>query len=254
VHSYSRPAECVAPNGVAYLNVDPEPHGARIFFFTRNGGVSDAPFDSLNVSRKVGDHASSVDQNLALVRATMDDRPSAWVRQVAGDRVVEAQGPGFAGEADALITANAGHALVVAVADCAPVAFVGGDEVAMVHSGWRGTLAGISGKTARRMRAASATVYLGPCIRECCYEVSGEKADRFADRFGADVVSGRQLSLPAAIRTDLEEAGIEDFHDLRLCTGCTPELFFSHRKQGPTTGRNLAAIAKLEDAYSGRST
>lgn len=251
MRSYSSPAEAIAPNGVAYLQIDPEPEGARIYFFTRNGGVSKAPYDSLNVSRKVGDDAESVERNIARIRAAMHDLPSAWVRQVAGDDVVRVSGPGFAGEADALVTAGTGHALAVAVADCAPVAMVGGDEVAMAHSGWRGTLAGISGKTASRMRASRIVAYLGPCIRECCYEVSQDIAKRFADRFGADVVSGRQLSLPRAIRTDLEEAGVEAFYDLGYCTGCNPELFFSHRKQGPATGRNLAAIARVGDSRVG---
>lgn len=253
MRSYSRTAEYIAQGGVSYLNIDPEPEGVRIYFFTRNGGVSEAPFDSLNVSRRVGDEERAVEQNLALIRAAMDGRPSAWVRQVAGDEVVAVSGPGFAGEADALVTDGNDHALVVAVADCAPVAFVSGEEVAMAHSGWRGTLAGISGKTAHRMKGAGITAYLGPCIRECCYEVSEEIAASFIGRFGAEVVSGRQLSLPRAIRTDLEEAGVEEFHDLGFCTGCAPELFFSHRKQGPRTGRNLAAIAKVGDVREGLS-
>ena len=89
--------------------------------------------------------------------------------------------------------------------------------------------------------------YIGPGIRGCCYEVSEELAGRFAGRFGDDVVSGRHLSLPAAIRVDLEEAGVEEVHDLGLCSGCRPDLFYSHRKQGPATGRNLAAVAKVVD-------
>jgi copper oxidase (laccase) domain-containing protein len=58
------------------------------------------------------------------------------------------------------------------------------------------------------------------------------------------VVSERYLSLPAAIRTNLREAGVEEVVDLRLCSGCRPDLFYSHRKQGPLTGRNLAAVAR----------
>jgi copper oxidase (laccase) domain-containing protein len=111
-----------------------------------------------------------------------------------------------------------------------------------VHSGWRGTLAEISRKAAG-MLGGEARAYVGPCIRGCCYEVSQELADQFAGRFGPGVVSGRYLSLPNAIARNLEEAGIGEVHDLGLCTGCRPELFFSHRKQGPETGRNLAAVA-----------
>ena len=58
------------------------------------------------------------------------------------------------------------------------------------------------------------------------------------------MVSGRYLSLPAAIKVDLERTGIGEIHDLGLCSGCRPDLF-SHRKQGPLTGRNLAAVAMV---------
>ncbi|HZC19230.1 MAG TPA: laccase domain-containing protein, partial [Rubrobacteraceae bacterium] len=74
---------------------------------------------------------------------------------------------------------------------------------------------------------------------------SPELSDRFVERFGPEVVEGRYLSLPAAIRRNLEEVGVDEVHDLGLCTGCRPDLFFSHRKQGPKTGRNLAAVARL---------
>jgi YfiH family protein len=158
--------------------------------------------------------------------------------------VARVSAAGFAGEADALITSEQELCLSVAVADCVPVALVGGGEVGMVHSGWRGTLAGVSGKAARRMESPEIRAYVGPCIRGCCYEVSEELARGFADEFGEGVVSGRNLSLPEAIRIDLERAGVE-VHDLGLCTGCLPDLFYSHRRQGPLTGRTLASVAKV---------
>ena len=221
---------------------DPDPGTARVWFFTRNGGVSEPPYDSLNVSTLVGDDPDAVAENLSRIRSVMDGRPSAWVRQVAGDGIVTVEEPGFAGEADALVTGREGFALVVAVADCVPVALVGEGAVGMVHSGWRGTLAGIVGKAARVV-SPRGRAYVGPCIRGCCYEVSEELAGRFAERFGPRVVSGRYLSLPDAIRVDLEEAGDYEVHDLGLCTGCRPDLFYSHRKRGPKTGRALAAVA-----------
>jgi hypothetical protein len=61
-------------------------------------------------------------------------------------------------------------------------------------------------------------------------------------------VQGRYLSLPDAIRENLEEIGVGEVHDLGLCTGCRPDLFFSHRKQGPKTGRNLAAVARCRSS------
>jgi polyphenol oxidase len=234
-----------ADGGAVYVAPDPEPEEARVWFFTRLGGVSEEPYDSLNVSKKVGDRAAAVEENVSLIRRAMGGRPSAWVRQVAGDGVVRVSGTGFAGEADALVTSEEDVSLVVAVADCAPVALVGERGVGMVHSGWRGTLAGIAGKAVRSIGEKGVEAYIGPSIRGCCYEVSEELAEGFAARFGEEVVSGRYLSLPAAIRVDLERAGVEEVHDLGLCSGCRPDLFYSHRKQGPLTGRNLAAVARV---------
>ena len=221
-----------------------------MWFFTRLGGVSESPFESLNVSTKVGDTGAAVQENLSRIRSAMGDRPSAWVRQVAGDESVRVSEAGFAGIADALITERCSLPLVVGVADCVPVAIAGEESVGMVHSGWRGTLAGIPGKTARELNGEaesstdSCTAYIGPCIRQCCYEVSEELAETFAEKFGREVVDGRYLSMPDVIRRDLEDVGVENVYDLGLCTGCRPDLFYSHRMQKPVTGRNLAAIAR----------
>ena len=232
-----------AAGGAVYVTPKPGPPEARIWFFTRRGGVSKEPYDSLNVSRKVGDDPSAVEENLALIREAMGGMPSAWSRQVHADQVTRVSRAGFVGEADALVTAERGFSLVVAVADCVPVALVGERGVGMVHSGWRGTLSGVVGKAAREMGESRVRAYIGPCIRRCCYEVSTELAEEFERGFGPWVVSGRYVSLPAAIRLDLDRAGVQEIHDLGLCTGCRSDLFYSYRKQGPLTGRNLAAVA-----------
>jgi YfiH family protein len=245
VHHGVSAATHEAVGGAVYVAPDPAPEGAKVWFFTRRGGVSKRPYDSLNVSKKVGDDPAAVEENRSLIREAMSGRPSAWVRQVHADGVVGVSEAGFAGEADSLVTAETGFSLVVAVADCTPVALVGERSVGMVHSGWRGTLSGIAGRAVREMGEAPVRAYVGPCIRGCCYEVSEELAGEFARRFGEGVVSGRYLSLPAAIRVDLERAGVEEVHDLGLCTGCRPDLFYSHRRQGPLTGRNLAAVARV---------
>ncbi len=232
------------PGGAPYVTPEPSPSGARIWFFTRRGGVSEPPYDNLNVSTLVGDQPAAVAENLSRIRTTMDGRPSAWVRQIAGDGVLRVDEGRFAGEGDALVTAGEGFSLAVAIADCVPVALVGEGGVGMVHSGWRGTLKGISGKAAKEMgEPSSVRAYIGPGIRRCCYEVSEEISAEFADRFGGGVVEGRMLSLAGAIRANLHEVGVTEVHDLGLCTGCRTDLFYSHRKEGPKTGRNLAAVA-----------
>jgi len=232
-----------AAGGAVFVSPEPEPPGAKVWFFTRLGGVSDPPYDSLNVSKVVGDGGEAVAENLRRIQEAMGGQLSAWVKQVAGDGVVRVSEAVFAGEADALVTDEHGFSLVVAVADCVPVALVGERGVGMVHSGWRGTLAGVAAKAAQEM-GEPVQAYIGPSIRGCCYEVSEELARTFAGRFGKEVVSGRYLSLQAAIRINLREAGVREIHDLGLCSGCRPDLFYSHRKQGPLTGRNLAAVAR----------
>lgn len=301
-HTLASGTVITAAGGAVFVEPEPPPKNANVHFFTRLGGVSEPPFDSLNISTKAGDDPKNVEENLSRIREAMGGNPSAWVRQIAGDSVVRVSEEGFAGEADALITREGNLSLVVGVADCVPVALVGEDEVGMVHSGWRGTLSGVSGKAAREMAEASGDVessasnfmeskpppgfaassrpaseasepslagsnpsadsfspnsfspnssssnivaYIGPCIRRCCYEVSEELAGKFADEFGGDVVSGRHLSLPDAIRMDLDRAGVEGIYDLGLCTGCRPDLFFSHRMEKPVTGRSLAAVSKV---------
>ena len=232
-----------AEGGAVYVTPECGPEEASIFFFTRLGGVSEPPYDSLNVSRKVGDDPEAVDRNLSIIGQAMAGRPAAWVRQVAGDAVTRVSEPGLAGEADALVTSEPDLCLSVAVADCVPVALVGEREVGMVHSGWRGTLAGVAGKAAREVAGPRIRAYIGPSIRRCCYEVSEDLAGRFAVEFGDEVVSGRRLSLQDAIRIDLGRAGVEVL-DLGLCSGCRPDLVYSHRKEGPLTGRNLASIVR----------
>ena len=234
--------------GAVYAAPHPEPEGANVWFFTRLGGVSEPPFDSLNVSTKVEDTEEAVSENLSRIRRVMGGNETAWVRQIASDRVFRVDSAGLAGEGDALVSSESGFSLVVAVADCMPVALVSPDEVGMVHSGWRGTLSGISGNAVAEMVVdpAEVTAYIGPGIRRCCYEVSEEIAASFGQRFGEGVTDGRHISLPEAIRRNLEETGVGKVHDLGLCTGCRTDLFYSHRKEKPATGRNLAAVARAE--------
>ena len=74
--------------GVTYILPEPEPEGARVWFFTRRGGVSEPPYESLNVSTKVGDEDTKVRENLARIKSAVNGRASAWTRLVAGSEVV----------------------------------------------------------------------------------------------------------------------------------------------------------------------
>jgi polyphenol oxidase len=173
------------------------------------------------------------------------------VSQVHGREVVRA-GEGEPRQADALWTDAAGLAVSVKTADCVPILLVDPDgrRVAAVHSGWRGTdleiaAAAVEALSAQGARPERLLAAVGPCIQACCYEVSGDLAKRFVDRFGADVVPSDRgaphLDLPRAVCATLHRAGVRGDHIdvLRCCTACEQEDFFSHRRERGHTGRHL---------------
>ncbi|GMA58806.1 hypothetical protein GCM10025858_37020 [Alicyclobacillus sacchari] len=161
------------------------------------------------------------------------------------------------------MTADVGVALGILVADCAPVLFYDPARrvVAVAHSGWRGTVKGISAAVVARMtedfgsRADDIRAAIGPCIRRCCYEVDetvarqvrGTHMERaLFKRFGQD---GKYwFSLPDAIRIDLIRAGLRPEHvdDCGLCTACRTNHLFSHRREQGHAGRQMAIVALRE--------
>jgi YfiH family protein len=225
------------------------PHG----FTTRTGGGSSAPWDSLNLGQLVGDDPEAVAGNWQrLTAATGLD--FARVRQVHGAAVLEAGAPSEPQvEADGVVSATAGLAACVAVADCVPVLLArpDGSAVAALHAGWKGTLARIAAEGVRVLGASRPAepplAVIGPSIGPCCYEVGPDLAARFEAAFGARVVvagaRGPHLDLWAANERALRDAGVERVAVLRRCTACEPRLFFSHRRDGGRTGRMVAFIA-----------
>ena len=229
--------------------------GFRHGFTTRDGGVSEPPYDRLNLGGAVGDDAARVAENWRrLERAT--GLGFARVRQVHGARVVRAGAACEpAEEADVVVSTAAGVAACVSIADCVPVLLADPETgaVAAIHAGWRGTLAraaeaavaalGETGAPAARLLAA-----VGPSIGPCCYEVSEDLAARFAGEFAAGVVRPGprpRLDLWEANVRVLERAGLrrERIEVLGRCTSCEREVFFSHRRDAGRTGRQMAFIA-----------
>ncbi|EPX55523.1 hypothetical protein D187_009134 [Cystobacter fuscus DSM 2262] len=247
----------------------PVPHG----FSTREGGVSEEPFASLNLGFAVGDERERVVENhrrlaerLGVPLATLHT-----VKQVHGDRVVEAgAGEGSEeprppeGEADGLWTDRPGHWVGVGTADCVPVLLVDpeGQRVAAVHSGWRGTEARIVARAvealaARGSRPERLLAAVGPCIQRCCYVVSEELGERFTARFGPQVVvrEGAQvrLDLSLAVRETLLGVGLlaQRVDVLTPCNACDARQFFSHRRDAGRTGRHLNFVVHRFPAASG---
>ncbi len=227
------------------------PHG----FTTRPGGVSPAPWDSLNLGGAVGDAAERVAENWRRLESATG-LGFARVRQVHGARVVRADAPcAPAEEADAVVSLRPGVAACVSVADCVPVLIADPESgaVAAAHCGWRGTLARAAAEGVRALaREAGAPpdrllAAIGPSIGPCCYEVSADLAERFRAELGP-VVRGDgapRLDLWAANRRVLEEAGLrpERIDVLGRCSACERDLFFSHRRDAGRTGRQMAFIA-----------
>jgi YfiH family protein len=238
-------------DGVRWLEA--ELPGARGVFSTRVGGVSEAPYDALNVAIMTGDERESVRQNRNSLASALGRDPNGVVmgRQVHGvqlRRHEERQEPRVYAdverspdEVDAHSTSNPDLTPLVMVADCLPVAMVGPGGVAMAHCGWRGLAGGIVAEAAGAVGAEAAAV--GPGIGPCCYEVGEEVLSEFADLDG--VAQGRMLDLTAVATTLLERAGVASVESSGLCTSCNPELFYSHRRDGERTGRQ-AGLAWLE--------
>ncbi len=236
------------------------PHG----FTTRGGGASPSPWDSLNLGGAVGDDPANVKENWArLERET--GLAFARVRQVHGARALVAAGPTApVEEADAVVSARAGVAACVSIADCVPVLLAdpASGAVAAVHAGWRGTVGRAADAGVHALAREAGTrpeglvAAVGPSIGPCCYEVSPDVALRFRAAFGdAVVIEGPPLRLDlwAANVAVLRAAGVaaERIEVLGRCTACERDLFFSHRRDAGRTGRQMAFIAPFRRPAGG---
>lgn len=228
-------------DGVRWLEADLG--GARAAFSTRLGGVSQPPFDSLNLGLLTEDEEAAVIENRNRLSAALEFDPEqiVFARQVHGTDLIE-HPRHDAAEADGHIVREAGLVPLVFVADCLPVALAGPEGVAMVHAGWRGLAGGILGAAAAAVGATSAAI--GPGIGPCCYEVGEEVLGAFGD-LGEGISEGRMLDLPEVARRLLARAGVERIESAGLCTSCEEALFFSHRRDKGRTGRQ-AGLAWIE--------
>jgi YfiH family protein len=227
---------------------------ARAAFVTRAGGVSPAPFDSLNLGVLTDDAAAAVLANRQRLAAALGFEPEqipiglqVHEAELAVHTGPQAPSP-FARpgspipEVDGHVVSAPGLAPLVFTADCLPVALSGPGGVAMLHCGWRGLAAGIVAAGAEAIGATAAAI--GPGIGPCCYEVGGEVLDAFTG-LGPGVADGRMLDLPEVARRLLSAAGVERVESTGLCSSCERELFFSHRRDAGRTGRQ-GSLAWIE--------
>jgi YfiH family protein len=205
--------------------------GGMALFTTRRGGVSDGPFQSLNLGLWTDDDEGRVRENRARVERLTGGR-LAQARQVHGAEVVPAD-PDTVAEADGQVTAERGVAAMALTADCLPIALVAPEAVGMIHAGWRGLAGGVVANGVAALRDLGAeriAAAIGPGAGPCCYEVGAEVHAAFGTR-------GRTVDLKAIARERLNAAGVDDVHDCGLCTMHDPERFFSHRRDRGVTGR-----------------
>lgn len=246
-------------NGVRWLEADLG--GARAAFSTRLGGVSEPPYDSLNLGLLTDDADDAVAENRQRLAAALGIQPAqiAFGHQVHGITLARHEGLflacSFSGIAnkkeqtddgppkvDGHVVTEPGLAPLVFAADCLPVALHGPDGLAMVHAGWRGLAGGILAAGAEAVGATRAAI--GPGIGPCCYEVGEEVLSAFAGL--GDVADGRMLDLPEVARRLLAQAGVDGVESAGLCTSCEKDLFFSHRRDRGRTGRQ-AGVAWIEE-------
>jgi YfiH family protein len=229
-------------DGVRWLEADLG--GAKAAFSTRLGGVSEPPFDELNLGILTDDDPVTVTENRRRLAAALglDLEQVVFALQVHGTRLIHHPCDEQLPEADGHVVTEPGPPPMVLAADCLPVALYGPGGLAMVHAGWRGLAGGIVGAAAEAVAATSAAI--GPGIGPCCYEVGEEVLAAFAD-LGDGIAAGRMLDLPEVARRRLAEAGVERTESAGLCTSCEKDLFFSHRRDHGRTGRQ-AGIAWLE--------
>ncbi len=228
----------------------------RVAFSTRLGGVSEGSFASLNLGLATDDSETAVLENRTRLLAALeaDVSRASMCRQVHGATVSRGVPTGIDKpyehpERDGVWTDGRMQPLVVLSADCVPVALCRPGTmpaVAAVHAGWRGLLGGVVDAAARALESTTLIASIGPAIGRCCYEVSSDLAGEFRARFGRDVASGNQVDLVLSARRALEGAGVTVVETVDLCTACDSRLFFSHRRDAGTTGRQ-GLVAFIED-------
>ena len=239
----------------------------RHAFFTREGGVSEGIYASLNGGTGSRDAPENVRENRARMASALGVAPSHFVTcyQIHSPDVIVATEPWTRENpprADAIVTRTPGLAIGVTTADCGPILFADAQAgvIGATHAGWKGALTGVLEATVAAMETLGAQcnrihAALGPMIRQPNYEVGAEFVARFKtagasnDRFfaAASRPGHAMFDLPGYIRCRLERAEIQGVEDLGLCTYADPARFFSYRRAThlaePDYGRHVNAIA-----------
>lgn len=245
---------------------------------TRCGGVSQGAFSTLNLGFNRGDVKENVIQNFQRLCSSVGISTDSLVltNQVHNNivRLIddEDKGKGFTKQSDIVgvdgfVTATPGVTMVTFHADCVPVYLYEpeAEAAALVHSGWRGTLKGISAEAVKSMKAISGVdvsriiAIIGPSIRKCCFEVGDDVYKLFNEEYDMRLYAERNsggrwlIDLQGIIKSQLISNGVcaENIHDSEICTMCRKDLFFSYRGDNMKTG-SLAAFMQIRKTGSSR--
>ncbi len=217
-------------------------------------GQSGAPFDSFNLAAHVGDAPEAVATNRFRLQESLGLKQAVpWLSQVHGTAVHLNQcGEYPSATADACISRTPGLACAVLTADCLPILLCAkdGSAVAAVHAGWRGLLAGVIEACVEQFAPANETVaYLGPAIGAAAFEVGPELRAAFlahdpssAAAFKPGMGDRFFANLALLARQRLQNIGVDSISESGHCTYTEHELFYSHRRAGPKTGRFASLI------------
>ncbi|MFN2137672.1 MAG: peptidoglycan editing factor PgeF [Candidatus Promineifilaceae bacterium] len=250
-----------------YLQFEQLPNSTQLWHavFTRQGGVSPAPYASLNLSVSVADEKACVyaNRHRAYGLFGRDTDTVVHAHLVHGAdvaRVTTANNGTWLPRVDGIISDEPGCALTMNYADCTPILIYDPrrQAIGLGHAGWMGTVRDLPGALVRAMQRAFGSdpadmlAAIGPCIGPCCYEVGEQVISAVLGRFREsdtlllDPDSGKpwaddgrrpHLDLPEANRRNLERAGVKQIELANLCTACRTDLFFSHRAEDGQTGR-----------------
>ncbi|MBX7150679.1 peptidoglycan editing factor PgeF [bacterium] len=223
------------------------------FFTTRKGGVSTAPYDSLNMGLGTEDVRESVEENRRRFFQAVNISQDRIVRQkqVHEDRIRYVTEPGFVDQTDACFTDRKNVFLTVTVADCVPIFFYEPRKqvVGVIHAGWRGTEKAIALKTINQVTSkfqidpTEIVAIIGPSISMQQYEISEDVAEKFDPQFiHRNGFIKPHLDLWQANASQLRTAGVENITISGLCTVEYGDLFFSHRGSGGKSGRMIGII------------
>ncbi len=243
----------------------PAPPGVRAAFAYRSGGVSTAPWSSLNLGLHVGNDADAVRENRRRLRAApaLPSEP-LWLEQVHGIEVIDADSLDAAAIAaagplgprgDAVVACAPGRVACIQVADCLPVLFCSrdGQRIGAAHAGWRGLAGGVLESTVAAMAVPGPELlaWIGPAIGPAAFEVGEEVRAQFvaqspaaAAAFVANSRGRWQCDLFMLARQRLEALGVGSVLGGGVCTHDDPARFFSHRRSAPT-GRHAALIWRI---------